>query len=479
MGEAAASYTVRATLYSLQYPFLAFREFVVAGFFNCNLLFFSSYYTPKPKLAAGAYVLAFSEERPPVEMVVPAFAVRFFFDLDGDGDGEKISWINKKGMVIFYDINGNNFLDNSEELLGVKDKEPWRPLIALDSNKDSILDRRDSAFSKLRLLWDKNGNQKFSRSEIFKVSEKIRFFLMNDVSPIVANVKADFIDPKTGQSTPLYLLSYFTSYIPVVMSNGRNGIVLHMTFEQTAQHPFPTLQTKLGSDANAASIISSFESFPNLRGFGDVADLWAEMHGDPVLKKMVSDLSSQTSEALFSDIGSTSDQIESLLMRWGQVQNVDPYSRGWFIDARTLTLLEKLEGKDIYTTTDLAPVLDRALLLKDKWKATFRVLRARFLLQTDVGRKIFPEGVLYQKDAQDILIKGSLSEEYLSHLAQESQTLAPEDRRIIYEIVSDMSALQISMTDRMNGEMGGEGNKDALNAKNKDVLSKFQKLLFP
>lgn len=479
LGEGAGEYSLRSALYAFSYPFLVFREYLVTGLYNINLTLFWAYYAPEPALSSSAYVLSFSKERPPVDMIVPASAVRFFFDLDGDGDGEKTSWVNEKGMILFYDINGNNFLDNGEELLGVKSKEPWTVLKKMDSNKDTILNNRDPAFAKLRLLWDKNGNQKFSRSEVFKASEKIRHLILRDVSPVVTNVKTDYINPKTGQSTPIFLFAYFTSYIPVVTASGRNTILLHMTFEESTEHPFPTLESKLAGRKDAEDILKGYEALPNLAGYGNIADLRAEMYGDPVLKKMVSGLSAQTSDELILGASKTDAAIESLFLRWGQVQSVQPYSRGWFIDGRILTLLEKMNGKDIYSTTDLTPLLQRALVLKEEWRTLYRGLRARLLLQTDVGRKIFPGGVTWQKDAQDILITGSLSDEYLSALAQKAQSLSAEDRRLIFEIVGDMSALQNSRSGQAEGETDSVGDKEAPVAKNTEILSNFQKRLFP
>ena len=87
MGEGAVEYSIRSTLYACRYPFLVLRAYVVDGIFNINLFFFSGYYTPLPKPAPSAYVLALSRDKPPVEMITPASAVRFMFDLDGDGDG--------------------------------------------------------------------------------------------------------------------------------------------------------------------------------------------------------------------------------------------------------------------------------------------------------------------------------------------------------------------------------------------------------
>lgn len=480
MGEGAVEYSIRSTLYACRYPFLVLRAYVVDGIFNINLFFFSGYYTPLPKPAPSAYVLALSRDKPPVEMITPASAVRFMFDLDGDGDGEKISWVNEKGMILFHDLNNNNFPDNSDELLGVKDQKPWSALIALDSNNDYILDYRDAAFAKLRLLWDKNGNQKFSRSEIFNLSKKVKYLILSDVNPVFVNMKTNYVDPVTKTSTPLYMLSYFTSYIPAVAVSRMPTVLLHMPFEQPEDSPFPTLESRLSSVPDSREILSSYKSFPNLKGFGGIADLHAEMYGDPVLKKAVGALSALSADDLLLNAERTNTDIEALLLRWSQVEGVDPSSRGWFIDARFLTILEKMSGRDIYSTSDLTPLLKRSQVLKGEWDVLYRSLRTHFLLQTDIGRKIYPGGISYDNLSGKISVSGNLSEEYLSLIAQKSQTLSVQQRRLIYQMVSDLVVYRgMNGTDDSTPQQSYRETGVATSVNSDEILSNFRKFLFP
>ena len=472
VGEGSGGYFLRSAFYILGYPFKVVQLALIEAFFSVDTVLYSGYYTPAPEPSPGAYVLAKSRNRAPVEMIIPASSVRFFFDLDGDGDGDKVSWINEKGLILFQDLNNNNRLDNGEELMTARDEREWEPLRALDSNKDYMLDGRDPAFRTLKFLWDKNGNQAFSPSETIPAYKLVRAFILTDVNPITTNIKTTYVDPQTHKATEISLRAFFTSYIPTLATNGHPSVLLHMLFEHHKASVFPTLPSRLKGVEGAEATLSEYSRYPNMRGFSELSDLHAEMYGDPVLKKMVTDFSARTPEALLLEPARTRADLMAILLRWGRVTQIEPGKRGWFVDARILALQEKMTERSVYDSgVEITPHPEEAQELKAQWEDLFDQVRARLLLQTQAGHKLFPGGVTYDEEAQEVKVTGEVSKDYLLSLALQAQSLSAADRRELLDIIVAMMAYAVSGPD--------DPSAGDVSAQSADALAAFHAALFP
>jgi hypothetical protein len=96
-----------------------------------------------------------------------------WFDLDGDGTKDHITWTNGTTMegLLWVNLTGKNRVDNGSELFGIgtvlpdgtKARDGFQALAMYDDparggNSDGVIDTSDAVWNKLRLWVDKNHN---------------------------------------------------------------------------------------------------------------------------------------------------------------------------------------------------------------------------------------------------------------------------------------------------------------------------------
>ncbi|MFP5520667.1 MAG: hypothetical protein ACLGGX_12240, partial [Bdellovibrionia bacterium] len=89
---------------------------------------------------------------------------------------------NTSGSFIAFDRNGNGKIDAANELFGSETgefKNGFEALREFDSNGDGLIDSKDSKFANLLLWNDKNSNGKSEKSELVKLSSKIKNISLN------------------------------------------------------------------------------------------------------------------------------------------------------------------------------------------------------------------------------------------------------------------------------------------------------------
>ncbi|MCI8628390.1 MAG: hypothetical protein HFE57_02600 [Firmicutes bacterium] len=86
---------------------------------------------------------------------------KFMFDIDGDGNKESISRLQKGSGYLAYDKNGNGIIDDGNELFGAKTGNGFAELAAYDADGNGWIDENDPIFEKLK-IWtqDSSGNTK-------------------------------------------------------------------------------------------------------------------------------------------------------------------------------------------------------------------------------------------------------------------------------------------------------------------------------
>lgn len=81
----------------------------------------------------------------------------FEFDLEGDGNKERIPYLAKGKGFIFFDRNGNGSVDGGE-IVGVRTGDAFAELRDLDEDGNEWIDEGDGAFEKLK-VWIKNAQE--------------------------------------------------------------------------------------------------------------------------------------------------------------------------------------------------------------------------------------------------------------------------------------------------------------------------------
>ena len=75
--------------------------------------------------------------------------VRFSFDLDSDGENEKIPWLAPGSGFLVLDRNEDGIVNDGSELFGPQSGNGFADLAELDDDKNGWIDENDAAFEKL------------------------------------------------------------------------------------------------------------------------------------------------------------------------------------------------------------------------------------------------------------------------------------------------------------------------------------------
>lgn len=106
---------------------------------------------------------------------------KFSFDLNSDGNAEKISFVGAGSGFLALDKNGNGVIDNGSELFGTQSGNGFADLSAYDSNGNNWIDESDTVYSKLQ-VWNKDATGGNTLSTLAKLNISA-LYLGNVVTP--------------------------------------------------------------------------------------------------------------------------------------------------------------------------------------------------------------------------------------------------------------------------------------------------------
>ncbi|MDD6827015.1 MAG: calcium-binding protein, partial [Oscillospiraceae bacterium] len=253
-----------------------------------------------------------------------------YFDLNCNGFAERINW-TRRDAILALDKNQNGLIDDGSEVFGdyhlladgTRAKNGFEALSQYDENNDGLINSDDSVFSKLQLWIDSDGNGRTDEGELFSLKDKK-----------IAEIKLDYeeVNQTTGSEA---LIGNAASFV----------------FEHEEDEPEKTAsigEMWVSSDLYDAietvmiGVSSEINGLPNVRSFGTVNSLHNAIALDEsgALRELVEEFNSENSMQTRLII---TEKILGLLCKTDEIPS---NSRGQYIDAKKLSVIESFMGQD-------------------------------------------------------------------------------------------------------------------------------------
>jgi Ca2+-binding RTX toxin-like protein len=248
------------------------------------------------------------------------------FDHDGDGFAEQTGWVGGDDGLLVWDRNANGEIDDGSELFGNATQlsggglasNGFQALAELDSNVDGKVDAADANWSQLRIWQDFDGNAMVDGSELRDLG-----------AAGVASIGTGYTHygnfPDAAGNEHRQQGSF-------TRSGGSTGAVTDVWF--AADRAF-------SAATDPVVVPSAIAALPDAKGFGTVYDLHQAMTRDATgdLQDLVTEFAAET------DPVERAALVEQIVFRWTGAEEVDPASRGTFMDARQLHVVEQFLGE--------------------------------------------------------------------------------------------------------------------------------------
>ncbi|WP_198555753.1 calcium-binding protein [Rahnella sp. AA] len=285
-----------------------------------------------------------------------------YFDHDNNSFAEKTGWVGKDDGLLVLDINHDGNIDSGSELFGnntyLKDgtlaKNGYLALQELDDDHNGKIDSADAIWQQLNIWQDKNSNGKVDTGELLSLREL-------KVDSISTSYTTSSAVDKNGNSHSQNGHFMFTE--------GSTGESSDVWFEMDRGNTHYIPEADLSSEVLA---------MPYIRGFGNIVDLHVAIAKNTELKALVdSFISSPTS----SNINTLVDEI---IYSWSGINHVENGSRGIYVDAKKLAVLEMASGENYLNKTNntVNPLSQAGAVLTDEYQKFHQYILAQLLYQT-------------------------------------------------------------------------------------------------
>ena len=268
------------------------------------------------------------------------------FDLDKNNFAEKINWTKKDGFLCL-DLNGNGAIDDGGELFGdqtlladgTRAKNGFEALAQYDSNGDGVIDAGDEVFDSLRVWVDADGSGTSDEGEMKTLAE---------LGITSINLGYENVNAETGTEATIGNTATFTR---------EDGTVGNIGEIWVSSDLFDTV------DKVDVEISDSIKELPNVRSIGNVYSLHVAMALDETgeLKALVESFAAE------EDADKRMAIAEQILYFICGANDVKAGSRGAYMDAKQLAVIEAMLGEKYVGTTGANPHSDAAPMLKEAY----------------------------------------------------------------------------------------------------------------
>lgn len=282
------------------------------------------------------------------------------FDMNGNGFSESTGWVAPSDGLLVRDLDNDGQITSGAELFGdetmlangSKASGAFEALADLDLNSDGRVDALDPAFASLRLWRDMNSNGRVDDGELQTLSQ-------SGVSAI--NTLFRFVTSADGLGNIVREIGSF------VKSDGSVGVAQGLLLDTDSASTLPNTILPV-SDTIAA--------LPSIRAFGNVYSLDQAMARHPDLIPLVSSLANRSTLSGFMA------DFETMLFKWSGADADAADSRGTWIDARRLTVVEQFGGTPFEGALGSDPSMWAAPLVNQTYTELVYSLGSEFLFQS-------------------------------------------------------------------------------------------------
>lgn len=245
------------------------------------------------------------------------------FDSENDGFKEKTAWIESGDGLLVRDINKNGVIDSGQELFGdgtllengTRAKDGFSALAQFDTNRDNKIDAQDGIFSELGIWVDANGDGITQEGELISLEEM-------QVKEISLSYADQNLTDENG--------NMIARESVIVMEDGTEYNMGEIHFEIDKMDVVQSNPVEIDEHIK--------NTMPELKASGPMLTLQQAMTLDEALVELVEDYMN-CDEPL-----KRRETAEQILAKWTGCEAIAPGSRGSYVDAVHLGVIEKLSG---------------------------------------------------------------------------------------------------------------------------------------
>ena len=251
-----------------------------------------------------------------------------YFDLNGDGQATLTGWVEPDDGLLALDINQDGMINNITELFGSGTTDGFSILATYDSNADNKIDSSDVIFSDLLVWTDTNSDGVSQADELHTLTD------LNIISISLNVTRLPNVD-NAGNS-----ITHESSY---ETSDNATHTIVDAWFDD---NPFLTV------NAEAYDLDIRATYLPDLKGYGQLKDLYIatsidnSTDPDSLMEQLTLFASTLTLEDALADWDSVEADVQDLLYRWADIENVDPQGRGENVNGQHLAFYEAIRGEE-------------------------------------------------------------------------------------------------------------------------------------
>jgi Ca2+-binding RTX toxin-like protein len=310
------------------------------------------------------------------------FDSEVYFDHDGNGFAQLTGWVGANDGLLVWDRDGNGVIDNGGELFGdntvltngLTAVNGFAALAEHDSNGDGIIDTNDAIWAELRVWRD------VSQDGVTREGELVTLDELGITSINLAYTTSTYVDEHGNAHKQVGSFTW---------ADGTEGIATDVWFATD------NARTRA---IDLIEVSGEIAALPDLQAFGNVHSLHQAMARDESgsLQELVEQFMAETDRRVRSQL------MTDILYEWVGVSDLDPTSRGVYIDARTVAVLEAFLGEPFLQGGSPNPRTQAAALLEQAFDELARAMYSDLMLQTHFKPYIDSIEIVFGEDGIEL-----------------------------------------------------------------------------